>query len=297
MNQWYRMTCLLTLAFFSESTVAKIDLSDSLTSAFGGGCQSQGSYTKRALGHNANLKKIIKNIQKDSSCLQWANSLDGILEQGSSIYYPSAPQSLDKLENEISELDLSSTSHLKYLACPGNPIAFLDLSSVPNLRLLDCSKIAATSLNFVMTPKLRWLTCGDLPFGSLKLDSLIELRTLLCPRCELSELDLSKNKKLVALVCYDNQLRELDLSELPQLRYLQCENNPFSKLDLSYSMNLKSIKCDSGKFEIVGREGRFDNWREDIVRPPVRLFDGGPEKPWSWRKSGWSVSSDPVFSD
>jgi len=100
------MTCLLTLAFFSESATAKIDLSDSLTSAFGGGCQSQGSYTKRALGHNANLKKIIKNIQKDSSCLQWANSLDGILEQGSSIYYPSAPQSLDKLENEISELTL-----------------------------------------------------------------------------------------------------------------------------------------------------------------------------------------------
>ncbi len=106
MNQWYRITSLLTIIFFSGSVFSKIDLSDSLTSAFGGGCQSQGSYTKRALGNNANLKKIIKNIQKDSSCLEWASSLDGILEQGSSLYYPSAPQSLDKLENEISELTL-----------------------------------------------------------------------------------------------------------------------------------------------------------------------------------------------
>ena len=106
MNKWYRITCLIALAFFSKSVFSRIDLSDSLTSAFGQGCQSQGTYTKRALGHTANLKKIIKSIQKDSTCLDWANSLDGILEQGSGLYYPSAPQSLDKLENEISELTL-----------------------------------------------------------------------------------------------------------------------------------------------------------------------------------------------
>ena len=62
MNYWYRMTFFLTFFILSGMAYSKIDLSDSLTSAFGGGCQSQGHHTKRALGHNANLKKIIQSI-------------------------------------------------------------------------------------------------------------------------------------------------------------------------------------------------------------------------------------------
>ena len=68
---------LLTKTVFS-----KVNLSDSLTAAFGRGCQSQGDHMRRALDNNANLKKIIQSIQKDTGCLDWANSLDGILQQG-----------------------------------------------------------------------------------------------------------------------------------------------------------------------------------------------------------------------
>ena len=95
------------LLFIPFQVHSKVDLGEVLFSAFRGSCQSLGSHTKMALGQTANLIKIIRNIQKDDACSEWANSLEATLQEGKSIYYPSSPQSLDRIEREISDLSLA----------------------------------------------------------------------------------------------------------------------------------------------------------------------------------------------
>jgi hypothetical protein len=103
---FHSLLLFLFSTFFSLNSFSKVDLDQSLFSAFGGGCQSIGGHTTVALGQTAHLKKIIQSIQEDPSCNEWANSLEGILQQGGQIYYPSSPHSLDLLERQISDLGI-----------------------------------------------------------------------------------------------------------------------------------------------------------------------------------------------
>ena len=82
---------------------------------------------------------------------------------------------------------------------------------------------------------------------------------------------------------------------MPNLRYLQCEKNNLKELDLLSTPDLKAIRCDNVNLKIKGWVGKFDNWRENIARPQLRLVKDSIDNYWSWRKAGWSLSSDPVF--
>ncbi len=145
--------------------------------------------------------------------------------------------SLSKLEcytNQLTSLDFTHNTELRYIDCQENKLTSLDVSKNTALAILDCQLNQLTSLDVSKNTFLTNLTCGKNPLSNLDVSPNINLTGLDCQDTKLTSLDVSLNPKLRGLLCnYIHNLTSLDLSKNKYLNYLNCENNKLSKLDVS----------------------------------------------------------------
>ena len=104
---------------------------------------------------------------------------------------------------EVTGLDVSKNTKLKYLYCDNNKIKNLDVSNNPELTVLHCSGNKLTKLD-VSNNK--------------------ELTRLWCWSNQLTQLDVSNNTKVKELWCADNRLTKLDVNNNKMLTDLMCDS-------------------------------------------------------------------------
>jgi len=97
---------------------------------------------------------------------------------------------LDCSNNQISNIDVSYNTALKYLECNANQLTALDVSSNTVLDYLYCSSNQLTSIDVSGATVLNYLACRD---------------------NQLTSLDVSNNTVLTTLSCSDNLFTSLDL--------------------------------------------------------------------------------------
>lgn len=120
-------------------------------------------------------------------------------------------------DNQLTGLDVSKNTSLKFLYCHGNQLTNLDLSKNIVLTDLSCLKNQLTSLDLSKNTALQYLSCHD---------------------NQLTSLDLSKNTELKGLVIHNNQLTQLNLAN--------GNNSKFRSLYIRGNPNLQCIQIDKG---------------------------------------------------
>ncbi|MCM1287291.1 MAG: hypothetical protein NC240_03195 [Clostridium sp.] len=146
--------------------------------------------------------------------------------------------------NNLTSLDLSKNTSLKYLNCFNNPLMSLDLSKNTSLEELDCGCCSLTSLDVSKNMSLEEINCEYTNLTSLNLGENTSLTVLVCRRSQLTSLDVSKNTSLTYLDCHNNQLTNLNIGDNTSLWMLDCHNNQLTSLDVSKSTSLKYLDID-----------------------------------------------------
>ena len=97
------------------------------------------------------------------------------------------------------------------LSCYNNQLTSLDLSQNTNLKYLHCFNNKLTSLDLSKNTVLKTLWCYKNQLTSLDLSQNTVLEELYCQKNQLTSLDLSQNTVLMSLYCHVNQLTSLDI--------------------------------------------------------------------------------------
>ncbi len=155
-------------------------------------------------------------------------------------------------ESLCGTLDLSDCTALRKVYCglktyyedydegyTTNNISEINISGCTALKYLDCSYNSLTELEVNDNAALTYLDCGSNELTELDVSHNTALTYFNCRRNNLSELDLSSNTALTYLKCSDNNLTELDVSNQPELKSLICEGNKLTELDTSNCPELK----------------------------------------------------------
>ena len=150
---------------------------------------------------------------------------------------------LDCTLNELTSLDVSQNTALRYLHCSDNDLSRLDVSMLPDLKSLDCNSNNLKTLDVSNNPKLDNLSCYNNQLTSLDVSHNPKLDLLYCSVNPISALDVSQNTALRFLICQDNGLSRLDVSMLPDLKELDCGGNNLRTLDVSNNPKLEELSC------------------------------------------------------
>ena len=143
----------------------------------------------------------------------------------------------------LTALDPSHNTQLKWLNCSYNQISGLDVSKNTQLISLDCSNNNLTTLDLSHNTQLTKLYCFSNNLSSLDVRNNTQLEGLGCSRNKLTALDVSNNTQLEVLECLSNQLATLDVSQNTQLTRLECSYNKLTALDVSNNTQLKELYC------------------------------------------------------
>ena len=128
--------------------------------------------------------------------------------------------------NNLTNLDVSGATELKWLDCRNNQLTELDVSANIFLEGLNCFINRLTSLKLSIS--LTYLECSYNKLTSLDLNNITELIYLWCNENKLTSLELSNNIALVSLWCSINQLTKLELSNNTELKLIVCRRNNLS---------------------------------------------------------------------
>ena len=136
-------------------------------------------------------------------------------------------------KNQLTSLDVSKNTALKWLSCGENPLTSLDVSKNTALTTLACDDNQLTSLDVSKNTALKVLSCGS---------------------NQLTSLDLSKNPALTDLYCGDNNLTNLNISGCARLKTLSCSGNSINGKAMTKLVN--SLPNRRGKsfgwFAVIG---------------------------------------------
>lgn len=152
-------------------------------------------------------------------------------------------QKLDCCVNQLTTLDVSSNTALKYLECSNNDLTALNVSKNSALTDLYCFSNDLTTLDVSGNIALKNLRCNSNKLTNLDVSNNTELRILDCGDNLLTTLDVSKNTRLYDLGCYSNDLTTLDVRSNTALETLQCNANKLITLDVSNNTALTSLSC------------------------------------------------------
>ena len=166
--------------------------------------------------------------------------------------------------NNLTTLDVSNLSKLRWLNLTNNNIASIDLSHNTELRLLwiNIKKLSLnkntellslsiwgselTSLDLSNNNKLEHLYLeGNPNLVSLTLPTdplaLKAIRVLNCPL--LNSLDVSRYTNLETLQYTGNGFKYVDVSDKAELLWLDCHDNGLTSIDVSNNPKLKVLDC------------------------------------------------------
>jgi hypothetical protein len=108
--------------------------------------------------------------------------------------------------NEVTVIDVASTTALTYLLCYGNQLTELDVSANTALTILDCNTNQLTTLDVSTNTALTNLTCGTNQLTTLDVGANTLLTSLSCSSNLLTTLDVGANTLLTSFSCSTNQL-------------------------------------------------------------------------------------------
>ncbi|MGL2967493.1 DUF7619 domain-containing protein [Flavobacterium sp. XGLA_31] len=166
--------------------------------------------------------------------------------------------SLDTLKvynNNMSNLNLSSLSSLKYLDCSYNHLTGLDLSGMSNLKSLNCTSNWLTALAVDTLTNLEVLECGSNQISSLNVIPLSNLKKLVCNNMNLTTLDVSNLTNLESLDWSNNQNNSFIFANVPNLKHLNCQGNTLTSLDVTTLLNLQDLNCSGNHLTTINVNG------------------------------------------
>ena len=212
---------------------------------------SNRSYPTRAEDIITSIKGIEYLTALESFSCAWHNDdLTEIdLSKNTALKY------LDCSRTGITTLDLSKNTSLQYLECYFTPLVSLDLRGHPSIEDIDCTNNSKLiEIDVSNCRKLRQLECYSQSqmYSSLvkvNAENCPELGTLICHTNHITELNISGDIALYELKCYTNELTELDVSTCIMLTELDCNGNTISGLDLSACTELKELRCSSNQLK------------------------------------------------
>jgi uncharacterized protein YjdB len=114
--------------------------------------------------------------------------------------------SIDCYNIQLSSLDVTRCTALKYLSCYQNQLAELNLSNNPNLIKLDCGINNIQTLDLANKAELTELDCSGNNLTALNVQQNTKLTKLRIIGNYISLLDVSKNNALTNLECSSNRL-------------------------------------------------------------------------------------------
>ena len=150
---------------------------------------------------------------------------------------------LDCVNHQLTELDISKNTALKYFSCAYNQLTTLDVSKNTALEYMNCMGNLLTTIDISKNTALKGFTCDRNQLTALEISKNAGLEELSCSYNLLSVLDVSKNTALTYLHCDYNQLTALDLSKNTALNELHCNNNQLTSLDVSGCTALNDLRC------------------------------------------------------
>ena len=149
--------------------------------------------------------------------------------------------------NQLTELDVSRNTELTILGCNTNQLTELDVSANTKLETLWCDYNQLTELDVSRNTELTYLDCEENPLTKLDVSANTKLETLSCAANSLTTLDVSRNTALTSFCCQNNQLTELDVSQNTALTRFWCFSNELTKLDVSQNTKLTDLTCFTNK--------------------------------------------------
>lgn len=162
--------------------------------------------------------------------------------------------------NQLTTLDLSQNTLLKYLYCESNQLNSLDVSQCVELQSLICSSNNLNTLDLTQNIHLWDLIVNNNQLTSLDLTPNIELDYLNCISNQLTSLILPQNADLHGIDCADNQLTTLDVSHNIYLQILTVAHNNMTSMDLTQNTELLTFAGQNNDFTFLDiRNGRNDD--------------------------------------
>ena len=166
------------------------------------------------------------------------------------IEFFTALETLNCVQCELTELDVSKNTELKILYCRENELTKLDVSKNTKLTSLSCWKNKLTALDVSKNTELTSLNCGFNKLTELDVSKNTKLEMLDCrgetlSYMKLTKLDVSQNKALKELNCRGVKMQELNVSGCTALEELDCGGNQLDALDVSQNTNLTILRCGS----------------------------------------------------
>ena len=147
--------------------------------------------------------------------------------------------------NQLTALDLSHNSALKFIDCSGNQLTGLDASNNAKLMELNCMNNTLSTLDISKCTALTIINCSNNQLTALDISNLAALATLDCSSNQLTALDISNLAALTTLNCSNNQLTVLDVSKNALLQKLDCRNNEsLSKIKLAEGQIIPELLYD-----------------------------------------------------
>ena len=154
-------------------------------------------------------------------------------------------------KNQLTELDVSNNKSLYYMYCEENQLTELDVSNNKALSFLDCCDNQLAELNLRENTKLNYLEASDNRIASLDISNNPALISLVFNNNQLTELNVSNNKQLRELFCNYNQINSLDVSNLTCLTHLRCHNNQLTSITLSNNPSIHEFFCSNNKLTSI----------------------------------------------
>lgn len=153
--------------------------------------------------------------------------------------------------NQIPTLDVNNSDQLTKLYCDNNLLSTLNLSSNNLLTELNCSNNQITTLNLNNTAELVKLNCSFNRINELDFRSSTKLTTLNCNSNLLGALNTNNNVELTEILCSVNKLTNLNLSDNAKLAKFNCSNNELVALNVDNNPNLSELYCSNNKLSTL----------------------------------------------
>ena len=173
------------------------------------------------------------------------------------IEFFTALETLNCVQCELTELDVSKNTELTRLDCWKNELTALDVSKNTKLTSLSCWKNKLAALDVSKNTELTRLYCGSNKLTALDVSKNAKLEMLDCESdsllssMRLTELDVSQNTALKELNCYGVKMQKLNVSGCTALERLDCGGNQLDALDVSTNVNLIELRCSSNRLDAL----------------------------------------------
>ncbi|MDK1314192.1 PKD domain-containing protein [Pseudoalteromonas ardens] len=214
-------------------------------------------------------------------------------------------QNLTWRDADLTDVDLSALTQLRYLILSNNPLLALDVSQNPELATLVLYSTALTEIDVSALQKLQHLEITNSPLQTIDLNQNMRLSSLNLYRTLVTELDISQLSRLQSLSISNTKITELNLQNNPLIwhvnaiggslvsvsgieavtnkgAYLNLTSNPLNEETVTYLTNTQALGYENLAFSIgslasiqlTGEGGVSTSWVELSVGEtyPIQLY-------------------------